>query len=69
MLAPAVALVPLVKLLQAWGIYNTYWALILLYTAFRIPFTTFLIRSYMIGLPREVDEAAIIDGARMGQIF
>lgn len=69
MLAPAVALVPLVKLMQSWGIYNTYWALILLYTAFRIPFTTFLIRSYMVGLPREVDEAAIIDGAKTRQIF
>lgn len=63
MLAPTVALVPLVKMFQAMGLYNTFWALLILYTAFRVPFTTFLIRAYMIDLPREVDEAAEIDGA------
>ena len=51
MLAPAVALVPLVKMFQSLGLYNTFWALLILYTAFRIPFTTFLIRAYMIDLP------------------
>jgi raffinose/stachyose/melibiose transport system permease protein len=69
MLAPTVALIPLVRLLQSWGLYNTYWALIILYTAFRVPFTTFLIRSYMIDLPVDVDEAAVIDGAKRHQIF
>jgi raffinose/stachyose/melibiose transport system permease protein len=69
MLAPTVAVIPLVRLLQSWGIYDTYWALIVLYTAFRIPFTTFLIRSYMADLSVSVDEAALIDGASRGQIF
>jgi raffinose/stachyose/melibiose transport system permease protein len=69
MLAPTVALIPLFRLLQFIGIYDTYWALIVLYTAFRIPFTTFLIRAYMIELPHEVDEAATIDGASHAQIF
>jgi raffinose/stachyose/melibiose transport system permease protein len=69
MLAPTVALIPLVRLLQSWGLYNSYWALIILYTAFRVPFTTFLIRSYMIDLPVDVDEAAVIDGAKRHQIF
>jgi raffinose/stachyose/melibiose transport system permease protein len=69
MLAPTVALIPLFRLLQAIGIYDTYWALLVLYTAFRIPFTTFLIRAYMIELPMEVDEAATIDGASRTQIF
>ncbi len=69
MLAPAVALVPLVKLFQALGLYNTFWALLILYTAFRIPFCTFLIRSYMLDLPREVDEAAEVDGASRAVAF
>jgi raffinose/stachyose/melibiose transport system permease protein len=69
MLAPTVALVPLVKLMQSWGLYDTYWALIILYTAFRVPFTTFLIRSYMIDLPIDVDEAAVLDGATRRQTF
>lgn len=69
MLAPTVALIPLVRLMQSWGLYNTYWALVILYTAFRVPFTTFLIRAYMIDLPRDVDEAAVIDGASRRQVF
>jgi raffinose/stachyose/melibiose transport system permease protein len=69
MLAPAVALIPLFRLLQAIGIFNTYWALIVLYTAFRIPFTVFLIRAYMITLSREMEDAAIVDGASTWQIF
>ncbi|MER8661741.1 carbohydrate ABC transporter permease [Mesorhizobium sp. M1148] len=69
MLSPTVAIIPLVKMLQALGLYNTYWALIILYTAFRVPFTTFLIRAYMLDLPEEIDEAATMDGASEGQIF
>lgn len=69
MLSPTVALVPLVQMLQSLGLYNTHWALIILYTAFRVPFTTFLIRAYMVDLPRDLDEAAMMDGATPGQIF
>ena len=69
MLSPTVAIIPLVKMLQALGLYNTYWALIILYTAFRVPFTTFLIRAYMLDLPGDIDEAATMDGASEGQIF
>lgn len=69
MLSPTVALIPLVRMLQALGLYNNYWALVVLYTAFRVPFTTFLIRAYMIDLPRDLDEAATMDGATEGQRF
>lgn len=69
MLAPTVALIPLFGLLQSFHIYDTYWALIVLYTAFRIPFTTFLIRAYMIDMAPEVDEAAQLDGCSPAQSF
>ncbi len=69
MLAPTVALIPLFRLLQALGIYDTYLALIVLYTAFRIPFTVFLIRAYMLTLSREMEDAATVDGANRWQIF
>jgi raffinose/stachyose/melibiose transport system permease protein len=69
MLAPTVALIPLFGLLQQLGIYDSYWALIVLYTAFRIPFTTFLIRAYMIDIPPSVDEAATLDGCSPTQTF
>jgi raffinose/stachyose/melibiose transport system permease protein len=69
MLAPTVALIPLVKLFQAWGLYDTFFGLLILYTAFRIPFTVFLMRAYMLDLPREVDESASIDGASRAATF
>jgi raffinose/stachyose/melibiose transport system permease protein len=69
MLAPTVALIPLLRLLQGFGIYDSLLGLIVLYTAFRIPFTTFLIRSYMVDLPHEVDEAARLDGCSRSQQF
>ena len=69
MLAPTVALIPLFRLLQTLGIFNTYWGLIVLYTAFRIPFTVFLIRAYMVTISREIEDAAIVDGANRWQVF
>lgn len=61
-LSEQVALVPLYKILQALHLYNTRLALILPYIAFRIPFTMFLMRSYFIAIPKEIEEAATIDG-------
>lgn len=69
MLAPEVALIPLFRILSAMGLYNTYWAMILPNLAFGIPFTTFLIRSYMLGLAKDFEEAATLDGASTFQIF
>jgi raffinose/stachyose/melibiose transport system permease protein len=69
MLSPEVSLIALFRLLQDMKLYNTHWALIITYTAFRIPFTTFLMRSYFLDLPREVEEAAFIDGCSSFQIF
>lgn len=69
MLAPEVSLIPLFRILSSMGLYNTYFAMILPNLAFGIPFTTFLIRSYMLGLAKDFEEAATIDGASTFQIF
>lgn len=68
-LSEQVALVPLFKMIQAFGLYDTRAAIVLPYVAFRIPFTMFLLRAYFIGIPKELEEAAIIDGATTFQIF
>lgn len=68
-LSEQVALVPLYKILQAVKLYNTRAALVLPYVAFRIPFTMFLMRSYFISIPKELEEAAIVDGCNSLQRF
>ncbi|AST91055.1 ABC transporter permease [Sutcliffiella cohnii] len=69
MLAPQVSLIPLYKLLQFLGLYNTYGALILPYVAFQLPFAIFLMRSYFLSIPRELEESAIIDGCNTWKVF
>ncbi|WP_058486206.1 carbohydrate ABC transporter permease [Defluviitalea phaphyphila] len=68
-LSEQVALVPLYKILQNLNLYNTYFALILPYIAFRIPFTVFLMRAYFLSIPKELEEAGYIDGYNSFQIF
>ena len=62
MINPQVALIPLYGILTDLGIHNTRWALILPYIAFRLPLSVLLIRSYFLGIPKEIQESAIIDG-------
>jgi raffinose/stachyose/melibiose transport system permease protein len=69
MLSETVALVPLFRIMRSLDLYNTLIGVVILYTAFRIPFTTFLIRAYMIDLPTELRDAAIVDGASLWQMF
>lgn len=69
MLAPQCSLIPIYKLLSLVGLYNTRTGLLVPYIAYRIPFSFFLMWSFMINLPIEVEEAAIIDGCSIFQVF
>lgn len=62
--APQVSLIPLYRLLDAMGLLDTYWAMILPYVAFRLPMAILLIRSVFLGIPHELVDAATIDGCR-----
>ncbi len=53
----------LFELIRFLGIYNTPWALIFSYTIFTLPFTVWVLTTFMRDLPIEIEEAAIIDGA------
>jgi len=53
----------LFELIRAIGIYNTPWALIFSYTIFTLPFTVWVLTTFMRDLPVEIEEAAIVDGA------
>ena len=62
-------LVPLFFLWRQLGLLNTYHGLILIYTALNAPFSIFLLRSYLIGLPVELEDAARVDGANELQVL
>ena len=57
------AVIPAIRLLQLIGLSNTHVGLILVDVASQIPFTTLLLVGFIRQIPREIDEAALIDGA------
>jgi len=63
MFSGAVLLIPLFRLMRQLGLLNTYWAMIVPGAAFLIPSSIWLLRTYMLRIPRELDEAAWVDGA------
>jgi raffinose/stachyose/melibiose transport system permease protein len=63
------AVVPTIFVLQQVGLYRTLFGLILVEVAFTMPFATLIFRTFMASIPKEIDEAAIIDGASPMQVF
>ena len=63
MFSGAVLLIPLFRLMRTIGLLNTYWAQIVPGAAFLIPSSIWLLRTYLMRIPRELDEAAWVDGA------
>jgi multiple sugar transport system permease protein len=60
---PLVMLIaPMFKILQPLGLTQSLIGLVVVYVAFNVPFATFLMQSFFDGIPRELDEAAMIDG-------
>lgn len=62
-------LLPIFIILQKVKLLNTYFALILPYVAFALPMGIFILTSFMINIPSELEEAACIDGCNVYQIF
>lgn len=67
MIPPAV--VPTIFLLQSLHIYGTFPSLVLIEVAYSTSFTVMIFRAFISSIPRELDEAAIIDGANPIQLF
>ena len=63
------ALIPIFSLYNDLGLFDTIIGLILFHTAFGLPFAIFLLRNFFIGIPRDLLEAARIDGASEIRIF
>lgn len=58
-----ISLMPLFIEIKNFGLYNTHMGVILIFIAFRLAFSTFILNGFMEGIPHELEEAAMIDGA------
>ena len=63
MMAPAIVAVPIFFLFKTMGLLDTIWALMLIYAAINLSVVTWIIRSYMLDIPKELEDAAKTDGA------
>ena len=55
--------IPLFQIVKAIGLLNSYWGMVLVYPTLTVPFCTWIMIGYFASIPKELDEAAIIDGA------
>jgi multiple sugar transport system permease protein len=55
--------IPLFQIVKAVGLLNSYWGMIVVYPTLTVPFCTWIMIGYFQSIPKELDEAALIDGA------
>lgn len=63
------ALLPIFILFKNLNLLNNLWGLVIVYSAFSIPQAVFIFSGFMRGLPKELEEAATIDGCNVFQTF
>ena len=69
MMPPIVVIIPIFLMFRLSGLAGSYWGIILLYTAFNIPFSVWLVKSFFDELNPEIEDAARMDGASEGRVF
>lgn len=69
MFPPIVTAIPLFLMMRDVGLLNTRTSLIILYTGFNLPFVVWMMRGFFLEVPRELEEAAMVDGdSRLGAL-
>lgn len=67
LLPSVVLIIPLYLMMVALGLSNTLFSLVLAHTTFALPYALWLLRSFMEGVPEDLESAALVDGAsRLG---
>src|SRR6185437_9486868 len=61
--------IPLFQIVKAVGLLNSYWGMVLVYPTLTVPFCTWIMIGYFQSIPKELDEAALIDGANHVQML
>lgn len=62
-------MIPLIKIIASIGLYNTRIGVLLAYYGYGIPFAVFLFYGFLSNIPREIEEAALIDGGSLFQVY
>lgn len=66
---PIAVVIPLFFMFRDWGLRDTYASLIIAHTLINLPLGVLLMKSFLDDVPKDVDEAAMIDGATRWQVF
>jgi len=69
MMPPIVVIIPIFLMFRLTGLAGSYWGILMLYTAFNIPFSVWLIKSFFDELNPEIEDAARMDGASERRVF
>ena len=69
MLPETLLIIPYFRVMSELGLINSYFALILAYSSFALPFSVWMLIGFFRSIPREIDEAAIMDGATRLVVF
>ena len=68
-LPPIVVVIPFFDIVRQVGLYDSLLSLVLLYTVFSLPFATWMLKGFFLEIPREIEEAALVDGATRWHAF
>ena len=69
MVPPIAVVFPIFLMYVFFGWVDTYFGLILLYTAFNLPYVIWMMRGYILDIPLSLEEAAMVDGCTRWQVF
>ncbi|HWZ85265.1 MAG TPA: carbohydrate ABC transporter permease [Thermoanaerobaculia bacterium] len=66
---PTMLFIPLSRVVATLGLQDTIWSIVVVYPSFTIPFSTWLLMGFFKSIPRELEDAAMVDGLTRFQAF
>lgn len=69
MIPPILLVIPYFQVMRSIHLLNTYFGVILALCGYTLPFSTWLLRGYFLSIPKDIDEAALIDGCTPFSVF